>query len=303
MAKQVDTFADFYRWMQGTFSKGVPYKLVAQHQSPEAMGPVDSWDDFQRMSPAEVADQIIERCEDDAKIFRGVQTYVVFCFRKERSDPSGRFAFRIMGREGQDGIEGESEPPTEKGHAGQMMRHNEALMRLMLKTMTDMIGQNQRAMERTQSMNEQFANKHFEVLTLVEQLVDRKAEREVKIEKEKNSEAFRKSLMSKVDLILPTVGSKLLPENKGIQDAAIASFLDSLSDEQTDKLMRALRPEQIPILIKILKNRGKNPEDVARLISSLDDGQMGALMQILSPEQMGVLSEYYQKASNGAARA
>lgn len=295
---KVNSKADVGRFLGATFSRGQPLRIELRQRGVTGdSAVVESWVREQwealKMSPSQIGDEILERADDDAKAFRGVQTYTILIYRDERQDASGRHQFRVEGRLTIDGIE-ESEPATEKGYLGAIMRHADGKDRLANRLLEGLIASQDRRLERAEHQVDRLLEKHFDVIQLVESLVDRREQRAVEVMKEKNTVEFQNNIMKKVSLLFPVLGDKLLPE-AGFDKLQMASLLESLTPPQIDRMMAMFSKEQSAAFMKIVLSKGQDGVAVAKLIEGLTDDQYQQLMAgILSPEQVGVLGTFYE---------
>ena len=77
-----------------------------------------------------MVNQIEGQVLEDAEGIGGVQKYRILAYFTKAARSVGRFTFRMAGAELDEYEDGFSEEATSKGHMSQMMRHNEALMRI-----------------------------------------------------------------------------------------------------------------------------------------------------------------------------
>lgn len=177
----------------------------------------------------------------------------------ERGNRGGvMFRFRVRG----DGEEDEGlgdEQPNERGLVAQVMRHNEALMRMA--TMG--------AQSTINNLTEQLKNANAEIIKLhaqrqeafeaVESSKSLQHEREIHLltvgnQEERKNAAFQK-LASKVEVLLPIMfnkiaGKKVLTEE---ESSMLTPFIESLTEEQIRRVSQQLSPEQQVALFNIYK--------------------------------------------------
>lgn len=307
MAKKESTEkVDVGRWVSAAFTiQPGPVKIELRHVSAsDNSAIVETWTKVQweqlRLSATQLGDEIYERASDDAKGLRGNQKYVIFCFTDEREDSVRRKQFNVMGKLllGSEGYE-ESEPATEKGYMSQIMRHAEQKERMAWRMIEGLIASQDRRIAQLEGQNDRMVEKHFDIMQLTETLIDRREDRDLQRLKEKNAEELHQSIFKKVDLLLPTMASKVLPE-AGFERLQIAAFFESLTPPQVDKIASVLNPAQNAMLIKMLISKGADPKMSAQFIEGLSEEQYGMIVSILSPAQMGVLNDYYQALMKAA---
>jgi hypothetical protein len=151
------------------------------------------------------------------------------------------------------GLAYDSEPATLAGVTKQLMRHTEAIMRGSAVAQSTVIEHLVRQYDRLAGRCEQLEGKHFELLGLSEDMLSRKAERELTAERCAMQERRKDELLRKMGVLLPVVMAKLsgkaAPANI---DPAVRELAKSLDADQLDKLSAVLRPEQVIALTTIL---------------------------------------------------
>jgi len=204
---EVDT--NFARWARSQLSTKDISRISLRLQDSNAQGTiVETWERAQlKIGPEEIITAIYTAAEMDARQFSGMQTYFVFFYVEDGKEGSVfRSSFRIQGGQAKSedlmSMEG-SEAPTGKGLVSQLMRHNEATMRVALmgaqaaqSTLTGIIREMAGRLERVES-------REMKVMELHERLQDKTLERDIKRD---NSKALREVATELGNKLLPMVG-------------------------------------------------------------------------------------------------
>jgi len=296
-------FTATYRWMTSVF-RDAPLKLDLRKMADgaDSMGIVDSWDAkrWEKYSPHQLADEIIDVAKEDAKAFKGTQAYVILCYREAREEHTNRHVFHVKGTRFDDGME-ESEAPTEKGYTSQMMRHNEQMMRLAYRTIETANAQILQQSAEMQKTVAQLSQERFDVVELIQTLMDRREERKIMVMKETNTEELRRDLMAMGKRLFPMMGMKALPGNATLEQMTIEMFLETLQPAQIDRIVMLLNKEQTAMLFRVMASKGKDKDSLMKMIGSLSDEQYPAVMGCLNPDQVGVLGEWFLKQQQDSA--
>lgn len=183
----------------------------------------------------------------DADGAGGMQKYCLLSYRVDDRS-SGRLPFRIMG-EADDEESLSSEPATAKGFLAQLMRHNEASARIATQSIQQVLAAQHHTIEEQAAMLKHLTAIHFENIREREELLDRKHERELETRRAELRDGMVKEAIEKVQLLAPVVinrlaGQKLLPQETSTEGEALRAFLQSLSEEQFQAILGALKPEQ-----------------------------------------------------------
>lgn len=199
---------DVARWIRGQYHMKKWQRLELRHLSPGGADHVETWDEFEGVSPDQVLRNIYVAASDDARNFKGNQRYGVFFFEEGRNAPM-RKLFWVKGAEWdeEDGFGAESEPANAKGLMSSLMRYNNDIMRVALTGAREQSHIMQRLLGDQMSQNEKLMGMHFQVLELHERLLDRTHERDQKREDDKNTREIKKT----VTTLLTNQGIQMLP--------------------------------------------------------------------------------------------
>ena len=206
-----------------------------------------------------LANDIEADSAEDAEGIGGVQKYQLMAFRVKSRLPVGRFTFRMSGSEidEYDG-DGSSEPANQRGHMAQMMRHNEALMRISVMGANQSIGLLNRTVAKQADQIDSLMGERFRTMELLEQLVSKKHERELATKESENREERYQQLFEKGNVLLPLIankiaGRKVLPEHVSPEVSMTRALFETMSQAQMSAILPHLRPEQRLALIEVLE--------------------------------------------------
>jgi hypothetical protein len=196
------------RWIRGQYHMKKWQRLELRHLSPGGADHVETWDEFEGVSPDQVLRNVYVAASDDARNFKGNQRYGVFFFEEGRNAPM-RKLFWVKGAEWDedDGFGAESEPANAKGLMSSLMRYNNDIMRVALTGAREQSHIMQRLLGDQMQQNEKLMGMHFQVLELHERLLDKTHERDMKREDDKSTREIKKT----VTTLLANQGVQLLP--------------------------------------------------------------------------------------------
>lgn len=231
-------------------------------------------------SPEDIASLITEAANDDAEGLGGLQKYTVSSYFSDDPDHvRARFSFRLLVDEHDTGEVHDSEPATSAGLLAQMMRHNEAMMRVTVMSMSEIARIQTRQIERLASQNEDLTTKHLNMMEMMEEVMTAKDEREVRRMEVKNKLDNQAAIVDKIGLLLPAVvnrisGKNLLPSKTTPEQMMLDKFLESFSLEQMQGLGNVLKPEQMMIVMELYQAAMSRSEAAKKQLSA--NGQSGA---------------------------
>ena len=286
------------RWIRGQYHMKKWQRLELRHLSPGGADHVETWDEFEGVSPDQVLRNVYLAASDDARNFKGNQRYGVFFFEEGRSAPM-RKLFWVKGAEWdeEDGFGAESEPANAKGLMSSLMRYNNDIMRVALTGAREQSHIMQRLLGDQMSQNEKLMGMHFQVLELHERLLDKTHERDMKREDEKSSREIKKTVTGLlanqgVQTLLPLLMAKFMggaeggqppapppemasgsppPAQIGPSESAMTSASSAGGDDNGDRAMHLLRT----------------------FAGSLSESQISTLMGQLSDDQKRNFIELY----------
>lgn len=256
-------------------SRGKCHQVVVKHLSVDrkpqgdvARFPVKLEEGSDEIAPLLI--QIAEAAQNDANdLNSGIQSYALYAYFTADRSYVPRKIFRVSSVEEE--IERDvnpSEPPTEKGLAAQLMRHNEVIMRQMTIATGMQLQTMQRENARLAEMNERYSQQQVDFLVLVQDLLDNSTKRRLDERQQEASLAIKEEAMQKLAALVPVVinrmaGQQVLP----IEDRSfmlMSSFLENLTDQQQQDLLGQCSDSQKMVLAEILAEYEKKKSRLAQ---------------------------------------
>lgn len=266
MADQVQ---NLIRWVRGQVFKersNPLSKFVLRNANTGFRGnEVEEFDlPAEQMGPEQVsafADQIAQAAQRDADASgTKLQRYMLVALELD-STTGPRFRFQVRG-EGETEDDGE-ERPDKDGMISQMMRHNEALMRMATMGAQATITQLTRQLETANNTITKLNADRQQSFELIEEARSRQGEREI-AQLAENSEQERKNMlfaaaMSKLDTYLPhilerLVGGKVAEGSAPAAPDELSGLLSGLSQQQIANIFQCLDAEQRVTLMRLFQN-------------------------------------------------
>ena len=248
---------------QGPFALFVLFHVVHDGAPSVAGNKIQTWP-LDANEPDELAQEIWTEAEREAnQLSAGSrQRFVILGYRL---DPQGevaqehdtQFSFSIYGRGKANAFDQDTEPATEMGVRAQSMRQNENLHRLLIGYSESTTGRAIQDAERERALRLKAEDKLFEVQQLREELLDRKADRELRQATELMKVKQLGDIMQAVMALLPLVIAKLAGGNMAgstARDMAIGKILKSLDEKQLVGVMQSLPGEMRLPLLEIYKS-------------------------------------------------
>lgn len=154
-----------------------------------------------------------------------------------------------------------TEPPTGQGIVVQLMRHNEAIMRISCVNTEQIFTKLLNSMEVMGSMTEKLLSENADVLDVLKQMVLERTVQEHSHKKElleyERGTLYRQKLLAYAPAMLNQLaGRELIPQSTA--ESAVFEYLsETLTSEQIEKLSTILTPEQLAPVIGILADKEK----------------------------------------------
>jgi hypothetical protein len=257
--------------------------LVAQIADPGNRGPVSRIELYHTVeeSPAEriqvfeveegidvadLAQSIWDMAENDAgtRALGMPQRYVIWSYRGESSEMDSQFAFALRGKaitRSNMEMGDASDPSTERGHVGQMMRHNESLHRMMMLMNDATNGRLIAELQAERQLRSEIEGRWMEAIKLTQELLDRKSERELFEARELAKSRRHDELMGLFTSMLPVMASQFLGQ-KGfgssatatMRDAGIGKILKNLSEEEAMGILNSLKGQNQLAFMELYKS-------------------------------------------------
>lgn len=163
------------------------------------------------------------------------------------------FPFRLRGEgEEEDGEDGE-EAPTEKGMTAQLMRHNEALMRMLVMTTGSSVQHLQRQLEASGKTIQELVAAQNEQRKLIEVANSEQHERDMQMLLTSGQEERKGALFKQVEQLIPVVIRKMSgqPLLTTSEQSLLEPFFASMSEDQLRAIAQQLTPQQQIALFQV----------------------------------------------------
>jgi hypothetical protein len=239
-----------HRWLTGYWSRSgnaLPFKLELRQVVAHGEGQrVTHWtqEDFKGKSPHEIADMIIETANDDAlnASESGTVRYAVLGYRSEKQDYDGRCYLKISVKNDDFDASDREDSPDWKGQYGQILRHNEQLVKISIGAFGQVLSSMERRAARDAEIIDKLSGRHIEVLNTLDALSDRKDEKEIKLKKEAHDLKMQEELIKSLPKYLSVIANKMLGGGNGATPVAT----EPLKNDMVRRLMRSIydSPEQ-----------------------------------------------------------
>lgn len=224
------------------------------------------------LDASELANLMFSRAEDDSAERDGPShRYELLAWRNNKEEHDSAFGFRITGRLGY-AQHGETEPPTETGLVGQLMRHLEETHRTSQRVVESSTGALVRDLENERTRRLRLEQDHNQILELKAQLVDNLDEREARKRVEEQKAAHRDAAIGMFLQNLPMLlgalatGLKSLGTQKNSEVKTshqntfdFKEFAQEIGLEKLSKILEVLNPEHQAKVLALL-DQTKTPE-------------------------------------------
>lgn len=197
---------------------------------------------------------------DDAEgLAAGVQRYKLLIYCKHQSHPFRRIAFRMSAGHDEEDEIGLTEGPNPKGLLGQMMRHNEALMRTAVMGANQTIGMLVRQNSSQANQMEILLRDRRADYETMEELKSQHHERDLMSMESENREKRFQMMFEKASILVPALvnrvsGQKLLPESSTPFREMVRGLVESMDGDQLGKIMPHLRSDQQLAFMEIFES-------------------------------------------------
>lgn len=219
------------------------------------------------VEPSNLAVKAYELAQNDAQGMQrvGPQTYFVR-IRYGSHLGDSRCTFRLTPETGDDAYdedqhdEGMTEPPTNSGLTTQLMRHNEAILRILVASQA----QTTSALQRQNELLEQRVNKsdklYLETLDLFASLRLEMIKNNEERDQRQLENKWKSSILERVLPLTESVGMRLLGYTPKMATDAVGSFIESLNPEQLNAILPLLTDEQRTHLALVAESYMKTKE-------------------------------------------
>lgn len=233
----------------------------------------DQWED-----PRDIAAVIWEEARNVASAYPGPQAFLLTAHEKEDVDfqaPLTSTGFRVDASEGQgQGDMTGSEPPTQEGLLGQLMRHNENKEKTINSMLSSVISYLVRDNEKKSEALEQFFSTRLEMMKTMEELTSKKHEREIAAKEQEAKIERNKEMFGRISSYLPVVvnhlaGKEVVRQKDTELELVATELVRTLSTNQLDVIRESgmFKPEQLVLLGTMLEKvvqRMKPADEIAK---------------------------------------
>lgn len=222
---------------QGHDGQGLRALSLRHIDADERGSSVREWKTGQGFSVDTTASEIEAEMTQDAIGLGDTQRYVVHAYFGTSTTPGRRFTQTIDGVSHDDSDSfGRSEPATEKGHRGQLMRHNENLHKLSVQGSAELIRILRAECESLRGMVAQMTQDKIKLMETYETLISNKHQRDMDIADKQFSQQVKMKAIETVTLLAPVAvnkitGQKLLPEAVSPQIMALKGAVKKIPPE------------------------------------------------------------------------
>ena len=236
-------------------------QIVTSNEDERQGGQIDSWALEDAKSPHDLAGEIESVAHSDSTALGGVNVYALLAFDAEGRE-LGRRSFRVALDTSSSDLS-PSEKPTMLGMRAQEMRHNEVHMQLASRTALEMI-ENYRVLvddyrgevERVRQQLVAEQCKRVEFMTLHEELLSARAQRDLEAQREARKDSAQKEVIAKLSTLWPLIlhkfaGAPASVLNSGTQEM-LTMLLQNLSKAEVMTMANTLPIEKRLVLMEVL---------------------------------------------------
>jgi len=258
---------DLANWIRVQIGKGCVRVTLCQRVGNENQHICD-WTIAADLDADALAEDANKRMHDEARTLRGPTFFMMFGFKPGECDYADRKIFRIEGvGANPETLLGETEQADPRGIVSQMMRHNEASVRISLGQTLNIVEHYKAMLRERDARIATLEEKLGQVGELQQQFVSMQHERSLDFIREKRVDRRTAFVREKLDMLTPVLMSKMLganaPKGSGsiFGEELLRQFLKSLGPEQYRAIASTLNPEQSITLHEILDRYARREEE------------------------------------------
>lgn len=205
-----------------------------------------------------MADDIISRSQLDAdgQGGTGVQRYVISLHVKGEIRSVGRFSYK-MKSSGDEFEDAGDEPANARGLVSQLMRHNEAIAKIMVTSLGGVVHHQTRQLESANETIERLTRINAENNERLEAANSQAHDRDMELMKENAKQERDKLMFDKLSLMVPVVINRLAGQkvfdSEDPNAMMLRTFAESMSADQFNKIRQTLSQEQVVLLMQIMQ--------------------------------------------------
>ncbi len=259
---------------------------------------------------AQAASEVVRvACDDaDGQSAHATQQYVLVFYNEQGRVAESRLPFQVQGAMGAKfgGSSGEglsTEPATEKGLVGQLMRHNEMLVRSSWAAAGHVMGALERQVTSLMAQNEKLADRNFGMTLGYEGLLSDKTQRELAADLAVHQKKASSQFFANLFALAPAVVSQLgAPRPRALPPPAPAAASTPNTPSASPSGAAASEAHGEPGVVPAPEPEpGMHAQDGSLLalqlrsfLATLQPEQLAAIQKALEPMQMVALGMLYQ---------
>lgn len=164
----------------------------------------------------------------------------------EGAKTGSKFTFRLRGESDEGDDEDGEEAPNERGLTSQLMRHNEALMRMVVMTTGSAVHHLQEQLKHSGKIIAEMSAREYEQRKLVEASASEQHDRDMQMLITSGAEDRKSAMFKKIEMLIPIVLRKFAgaPSMTAEEASLVGPLVASLTEEQIRNIASQLSPEQ-----------------------------------------------------------
>jgi hypothetical protein len=258
MRDDATMFEELVTWLDAVTKKKA-VRIELRHKSSE--GRVREWRVDEGTDARELALDVTRGVESDGRAMRGSPLYALLAYREGAGPYFERLFLTALARADRL-ADDDGASVTAADLVEQSMRHTEASARLAIGHSNEIVRHYQRMLEMAHQRIGELEKRLSRSADLYEALTTSQHERDLEVMRAKVDEKKQDFFREKLDLLLPIAMNKLLGQGgKGgkpvLGEEMIRQLLKSLRQDQFDRIMGALEPEQIALMGEIYQGYGE----------------------------------------------
>lgn len=218
-------------------------------------------------SEFDMAQTLWDKAEGDAetRMTGRMQRYVALAYRGDEEQSESSHPFIMNGRARLE-LGGDTESATPSGHLAQLMRHDERMHGMIMQVTETTTGRLIRDLEAERARRIQLEDRQMKTYEMMEELTDKKHERDMEMRKIDASQQRHEQLMGMLMSMAPLVISKVLGPGAGVaigaaaqlpaaggRDESVHQFFKSLDEKEVMHIVSGLSTEKQIVAMEIFK--------------------------------------------------
>lgn len=204
---------------------------------------------------------------DDVEGAGGMQRYVVQAIDSDKKLIS-RHQVRYSATRSQDEVGAfdlDSEPASMQGLLTMFMRHIEARERIDKAAWGNLINVQRGTIEDLAQKNNDLTERHLDFMGIMEEMLGKKHERELEVKRVEGNNEIKQKIGRQIAALLPAIAKRVggvdLPDLKDPDTLSMRELLQTLNEEQLEKLQSVLTEDQMISVLSLLKTEATKDSD------------------------------------------